>query len=782
MTPIWPTWLDDVWAKSPVLNEQSGETLAFHTWRVLERLRDMVSLRPDLPRIAGIERLWHCLFWSCWFHDFGKAADGFQAVLHSREHVPWKHRHEVLSLAFLDWIGDGLSGDEVDWVTAAILFHHRDPHEIEVRYPKPFSRNSWADPVASLCCVSEDVLEGLWRWIDLCAGSWIEKLRLSEFGVSPISLVPLEEAMSRFTEGFANRLRKRLDNAHRWARMHSLPQQVKEALGSIIVRGQVISCDHLASAHATKLLHPAGGPRHLLSQWKMTEGELFPHQRACLGLQGSAVMVAPTGSGKTEAALLWASSQVRNGGPVPRILYTLPYQASMNAMYDRLRRSSYPDQVGLEHGRSLLALYQRFLDEELPRDQAVKAARLARDLARLHHQPVRVMSPYQILKGFFRLGGYESLLSDTVGAAFIFDEIHAYEPCRLAMILSSVRYLRTQLDARFLVMSATLPSLVRDRLIEALGQCSLVEASQDTFCQFQRHRLFIAEGEVTEDQWIQRIADEGRNGSSVLVCCNTIARAQTVYEQLTGRLGESETRLMLLHGRFNGRDRTLKEGTIQELVGSSSNRRAPLILVSTQVVEVSLDVDFDILFTDPAPLEALIQRFGRVNRRRRHNLAPVWLFTHPEDGQGVYDAPQIAAALRILTNLDGHVVREDTVADWLDEVYSGDLAEAWLSTYRRSEKDYETTCIKGLRGFDSDETLENLFYQAFDSVEVLPACFEEEYRSLCERGYLLEASGLCVSAPWRVAQRLGARTHASTRRHWPRVINASYSSERGLVL
>ena len=118
-------------------------------------------------------------------------------------------------------------------------------------------------------------------------------------------------------------------------------------------------------------------------------------------------------------------------------------------------------------------------------------------------------------------------------------------------------------------------------------------------CQFQRHRLFIAEGEVTEDQWIQRIADEGRNGSSVLVCCNTIARAQTVYEQLTGRLGESETRLCFCTA-FNGRDRTLKEGTIQELVGSSSNRRAPLILVSTQVVEVSLDVDFDIQLTDPA--------------------------------------------------------------------------------------------------------------------------------------------------------------------------------------
>lgn len=782
MNLIWPVWLDDIWAKSPVGDEKTGETLACHTWRVLERLKDMASLRPGLPRVAGIERLWHCLFWACWLHDLGKAADGFQAVLHSREGVTWNHRHEVLSLAFLDWVRDGLSREEVDWVTAAIIFHHRDPEEINRRYPKPFSGDSSVDQLSGLCCVSKRVLEGLWRWIDACAGSWIEELGLSQFGVATLSLVPLDEAVDGFTQGFVTRLRKRLDSVRRWGYKYFLQREVKEALGSIIVRGHVASCDHLASAHTGKLHPPSAVPEHLLAQWNMAEDKLFPHQRACMGLQGSAIMVAPTGSGKTEAALLWASSQQTNGGPVPRILYTLPYQASMNAMYDRLRRSSYPGQVGLEHGRSLLALYQRFLDEELPRDQAARAAHLARDLARLHHQPVRVLSPYQLLKAFFRLSGYEGLLSDVVGAAFIFDEIHAYEPCRLAMILASMRYLRTHLDARFLVMSATLPSIVRDRLAEALGQYSFVEASDDTFSQFQRHRVYLAKGEVTDDLWIQRVADEARNGSSVLVCCNTVARAQTVYEKLKGKLDETSTQLMLLHGRFNGRDRTSKESVIQELIGSSSERRAPLILVSTQVVEVSLDVDFDVLYTDPAPMEALIQRFGRVNRRRRHSLAPVWVFTNPQDGQGIYEAGHVAAALRILARADGNVVREDTISSWLDEVYSGELAEAWLSAYRRSEKDFETTCIRGLRGFEADENLESMFYQAFDSVEVLPKCFEQEYRSLCEDGYLLEASGLCVSVPWRLALRLGARTHASTGRHWPQVIDASYSSERGLVL
>jgi CRISPR-associated endonuclease/helicase Cas3 len=96
----WPDWLEDTWAKSANKGEQRGESLAQHTWLVLSRLADLQRLRPDLPQVVGVSKLWHYLFWTCMLHDFGKAAQGFQGMLHGKGR--WKQRHEVLSLAFLD--------------------------------------------------------------------------------------------------------------------------------------------------------------------------------------------------------------------------------------------------------------------------------------------------------------------------------------------------------------------------------------------------------------------------------------------------------------------------------------------------------------------------------------------------------------------------------------------------------------------------------------------------------------------------------------------------------
>ena len=72
----------------------------------------------------------------------------------------------------------------------------------------------------------------------------------------------------------------------------------------------------------------------------------------------------------------------------------------------------------------------------------------------------------------------------------------------------------------------------------------------------------------------------------------------------------------LLHGRFNVRDRLAKEKFVRSVAGSKSQHRRGIVLVATQVVEVSLDIDLDTIYSDPAPLEALVQRFGRINRRR----------------------------------------------------------------------------------------------------------------------------------------------------------------------
>ena len=134
----------------------------------------------------------------------------------------------------------------------------------------------------------------------------------------------------------------------------------------------------------------------------------------------------------------------------------------------RRLEESFPQRVGLQHGRSLLALYRTLLEKDYSRRDAARTARWGRNLSRLNYPPVRVFSPYQMLKGMYRLKGYEALLTDYHNATFIFDEIHAYEVGRLAMIFKTIEYLRVNFNARFFVMSATFPTLIQEWAIRSL--------------------------------------------------------------------------------------------------------------------------------------------------------------------------------------------------------------------------------------------------------------------------------------------------------------------------
>ena len=123
----------------------------------------------------------------------------------------------------------------------------------------------------------------------------------------------------------------------------------------------------------TALLGPDDLLRRLGREW---EG-LHQHQRQAAKAHGSQLLTAPTGSGKTEAALLWASNQGDAAFPPARLFYVLPFQASMNAMHQRLSRS-FPRDVGLQRGRSLHALYREVLDAEPDPKRAESIARRER--------------------------------------------------------------------------------------------------------------------------------------------------------------------------------------------------------------------------------------------------------------------------------------------------------------------------------------------------------------------------------------------------------------------
>ena len=749
MKPLaWPDSLDHILAKSA---DRGGETLAQHTWDVLEKLAALRRLRPTLANLTGIPELWHCLFWTCLLHDFGKAARGFQARLKGGE--PWQHRHEVLSLAFFDWIAPSLAEYEQYAIVAAIASHHRDASEIQMKYPRIDS----TPLIALLAELNPPVISQLWHWIDSCAANWIETLSFTSAGVRPLPLMPHDQAVALVKKQGVERLRFWLRRYERWVdELRNTPLAGYQVVFPILLRGLTTTADHMASAHLQKLPAPVQENWQALARRILKpEQHQYYHQEASASRSNrSALLIAPTGSGKTEAALYWALGD--GSAPVPRLFYTLPYQASMNAMFDRLRNKEKgfgKEAVGLQHGRAVQALYTRLIDqEEAPHTPSVLLS-WENNINSLHARPIKVFSPYQMLKAAFQLRGFEGMLTDYAQAAFIFDEIHAYEPARLALILAMVAYLRKNFGARFFVMSATFPSIIRGKLTSALelSPADVIVADQSVFQKFRRHRLHLLNGGLLEDG-IGRIVSDARSGKSVLVCVNTVRRAQAVLHELL-HAGLSPEQVLLIHSRYILKDRITREQEILKRC-SIGVKSQPFVLVATQVVEVSLNIDLDTIYSDPAPLEALLQRFGRVNRACAKEICPVYVFRHPNDGQYVYTDRLVQTTLTELARHDEDEIDESQINYWLDRIYDDqEIQQQWNEAYGRISQSAQLV-LDNLRPFNSDTQLEQNFDAMFDNVEVLPRRFEREYLQCLSDNDFLQASQYFVGISKKKYQQL----------------------------
>ncbi len=776
----WPKWLDDVWAKSAAKGAGGQpESLSEHTWEVLARLTDFIHLRPTLPQDLGVPRLWHILFWAAFLHDFGKSASGFQARLRGGER--WPHRHEVLSLAFVDWLDDGLTPDEQAWLVAAIVSHHKDASAIADLYPPPDDSED-DQLVARVAEIDETTVRNLWRWLVECSVAWIDELELAEAGVTVMGLPTADQAVASVRQHGAVRIHAWLKVYRRFVKRVDDSDDRALVIGTLALRGHMINADHSASAQAGALPTGEFDATAIMASRKLSAETLYRHQRAASEATGSVLLTAPTGSGKTEAALLWAAGQKASGASMPRLFYTLPYQASMNAMKLRLDESFGETKVGLQHGRGLSTLYRLLLERDYDPRLAAQQARWACNLADLNYPPVRIFSPYQMLKGLYRLPGYEALLSDYHEAAFIFDEIHAYEVTRLAMILRTMQYLAQNYGARFLVMSATFPTLVKGWLQQALGDIIEITADETLSAAFTRHRLELLNGEMLSTEALDRIEVDAKAGKSVLVVCNIVDRAQAMYRLLGQRLDAQGVKVELLHGRFNMRDRLRKEELVRTASGSNSTQRQAIVLVATQVVEVSLDIDLDVIYTEPAPLEALVQRFGRINRRRLQlALAPVYVFLKPDDGQMIYDIDLVTRTLAILKRENGKPLVEKRIGTWLDEIYQGEVAKRWQQEFQRAANEFDATCVRPLRAFESNPRLEDLFYKAFDSIEVLPDGLHDEYLRL-NKEETIRAAELLVPIRWGRYHWLANQGRVRPKeKHQPYIVEADYSPELGLT-
>ena len=733
------TELQSVWAKSSS-DSGPGESLVCHTSLVVEAFAQLAKRYPALAERVEHPRLWHRGFWTCWLHDLGKAASSFQAALRQQGKV-WHHRHEVLSLSFLP-VFCPPDSEDFPWIAAGIVSHHRDAPEILEKYNPRLDPYDWGcDQLASE--VDPQVWQALVQWIAASAPAKLSKLKLDNLG---INVLPIRTLAQSANGGIEESLRAGLTAyARLWRELNGLPASAPLNRAGIALRGLVMQADHLASAHAGGLDDSAlPGDREFLSKSQLREEDLFPHQKEAASCSSSIVLSAPTGSGKTEAAILWARHQQEVSDTPRNLVVVLPYQASLNAMADRLLQSLGKD-VALIHAKSLQALYRLLLESGNDPDQAARLAREYNNLGRLNKPAIRVTTPYQLLKAAYRLKGYEGAWVSLTDSLIVLDEIHAYEPARLGLLLEFLAEASSRWNARVCAMTATMPSWLRELLADTFS-ATQIPPNKKLFQDFARHRIEIFEGNILGESVVELTLREYRAGRSLLLATNTVGTAQQLYRSLRPALDPQSS--VLLHSRFVLGDRLQKEKTICQRLDPKHPSPQPLIVVATQVVEVSLNLDFDTIITEPAPLEALVQRFGRVNRARRKGVVPVRVLTEHLNDEFVYAAELTARGLAILQANQATVLDEQKVSQWLDEIYCGELRQKWLKEIERNREEFRASCLNSLRAFETDDGLEDCFDGLFQGTEVLPVSKVDEFRRLKEESSL-RSGDLLVAVSWR---------------------------------
>jgi len=183
-----------------------------------------------------------------------------------------------------------------------------------------------------------------------------------------------------------------------------------------------------------------------------------------------------------------------------------------------------------------------------------------------------------------------------MNAVFVIDEIHAYDGWTMGLLMKTIEHL-THYGARFLLMSATMPQYMINLFKKYLPQAQIVRDTQ--LLNEKRSKYYVFEDKYIQeaDEEIVKALDAGHK---VLVVVNTVGLCQQLAMEL------KEYNPVCFHSRFIQKDRKRIEKSID-----NAN-----IVIATQAVEVSLDIDFDWLFTECAPPDALAQRAGRVNRYR----------------------------------------------------------------------------------------------------------------------------------------------------------------------
>lgn len=403
----------------------------------------------------------------------------------------------------------------------------------------------------------------------------------------------------------------------------------------ILVKGLLHKCDYAASGE-TEIEYKNDFLMCKTNRFFEKEGYSYNDmQRFCLERQDkNIIVVGQTGMGKTEAALLWIGDH--------KGFVFLPVKTAINKMYDRIRKEIIDDesadgvgkQLGLLHSDAVSRLLEQQENAVQQKQNMESATYQEMDVIAYHNRsrqlamPLTISTVDQLFDFIFQYQTYELKLATLSYSKIVIDEIQMYGADLLADLIFGLKMIREQ-GGKIAITTATLAPFVKELIEEEVGKfeygvfCDrkqvrhkvrIIPALMDTEAILERFWRCYSEEKMTETMREHSSAKMREPSGKLLVICNTIQKAQQMYEELCERIGEENgDRVHLLHARFIHRDRAGKENDICEC--GATEHEETVIWISTSLVEASLDIDFDYLFTELQDIPSLLQRMGRVNRK-----------------------------------------------------------------------------------------------------------------------------------------------------------------------
>ena len=610
------------------------ETIQQHTDKLLKNLDILKNLYPNLFLNWDIS---YMLELACLYHDIGKINISFQKrVTGGKE--PQIVPHGLYSLCFLeaddlcDKIYDKYLELEKDENTAeeqAINFVTVVANAIAYHHERDISNE-----------VSEIIKNNL------------ESLReqLKEFKYDKIKISKVEEIAPDFFRIGTRLMPSKIKSQNEIFKKYILVKGLLNRIDYASSAGEEIQVERKNDFLLDKL-------ENMLENWKKKnpQSDWNKLQKYMIKKRDKNVIaIAQTGMGKTEAGLLWIGDT--------KGFFILPLKTAINSIYNRVTteivKEKIEDRVGLLHSETKDIYLKDFSNNDLEvYYESTKQLSL----------PLTICTLDQIFDFVYRYKGFEPKLATLSYSKIVLDEIQMYSPDLLAYIIKGLKYI-TELGGKFAILTATFPEIVKDLLSSQGIEFEISENFTKPDLNL-RHNVKVIEKLINTDFILSKFQK-----NKILVICNTVKEAQRVYTELKEKISDKKL-INLFHSKFIKRDRTIKENEILKL-GNKNNKDFG-IWIATQVVEASLDIDFDILITELSDLSGLFQRMGRCYRNRPllDDETNCFVFTGDEKikntGVGFVVDKDIYTKSKdlILEKIDGNLFEEEKMK-YVSELYT----------------------------------------------------------------------------------------------------------------